>query len=136
MTPPRSPSTVTSMAYNARTRLGFQILLWLAENRLIDEDKIPADAIKMIRVWADMKMGRKHKYQNTMVGQLVSLLGDVPSSASDIICSDRVRKRIQAEGSQLLMDGYIVIYPIGAGNEWSYRRTLAGDQLLKVTGYS
>ena len=136
MTPPRSPSTVTSMAYNARTRLGFQILLWLAENGLIEEDKIPADVIKMIHVWADMKMGRKHHYQNTIVGQLVSLLYDVPSSNSEVICSDNVRKRIEVEGGQLLIDGYIVIYPIGPGNKWSYKRTLAGDQLLKVTRYS
>lgn len=130
-----SPSTMTSMAYNARTRLGFQILLCLFENGFIDTKKIPADVIKMIRVWANMKKGRKHHYQDTIAGQLVALLDDVPASNSDDICQDAVAKRIESDGEQLLTDGYIAIYPIGISNKWSYRRTLSGDQLLKATRY-
>ncbi len=136
MTPARSPSTQTSMAYNARTRLGFQILLCLHENGLIDDKRIPADVTRMIRVWANMKKGRKHHYQDTVAARLVSLLDDVPASNSEEICPETVAKRVQSEGEQLLIDGYIVIYPLGLGNVWSYKRTIAGDQLLKVTGYN
>jgi hypothetical protein len=106
------------------------------ENGLINESKIPAVAIKMVRVWTNMKRGRKHHYQDTIAGQRISLLDQVPASNSEAICSDGVAKRIETDGEQLVIDGYVVVYPIGLTNEWSYKRTVAGDQLLRVSQYS
>lgn len=134
MTPILSASTLTSMAYSERTRLGFLILLWLHQEGHIDEKEIPDDVVKMIGAWSNGKKGRKHHYKNTIAGQLVSLLYEVPDSKSEAFCPDAVVKRIEAEGGQLLIDGYIVIYPTADG--WTYRRTISGDQLLKVTSYS
>jgi len=132
----RSPSTLTSLAYNARTRLGFQILMALYENGLIEREKIPADALKMIATWTNMKKGRKHIYEESIAGQLLSLLDDVPASDSEELCPDHIARRLETWGEQLIIDSYVVIYPIGLTNEWSYRRTISGDHLLKVTQYS
>lgn len=133
MTPIRSASTLTSMAYSERTRLGFRILLWLHQEGRIDEQGIPDDVIKMIRVWSNMKKGRKHHFKDTIASKLMSLLDEVPTCESEAFCPDNVVKHIEAEGEQLLIDGYIVIYPTADG--WSYRRTQIGEHMLRVRDY-
>ena len=135
---PNVSSSDTSMAYSARSRLGFQILLWLLHHSAGEIDKLlPRTAILMISTWVTMKRGRRHSVAKTLAGTQVSLLDDVPGSGSKELCRPEIAARLEDERNAVLFkDGYVVAYPVELSEQWSYRRTISGDAVLRMTGYN
>jgi len=129
-------NNIASKIYQERRVIGFTILLNLFEKNAIDKNKLDSGALEMIKIWTDMKYDRyKPTKTQVLASHVIALLNEVPGSKSKEICSENIFQNLKSRGKQLIEYGYVVVY-LNNKDEWTCRRTIIGDEALRITGYS
>lgn len=129
-------NNIASKIYQERRMIGFTILLNLFEKNVIDKNKLDDGALTMIKIWTDMKYNRyKPTKKQVLASHVIALLNEIPGSKSKEICSENIFQNLKSRGQQLIEYGYVVIY-LNKKDEWTCKRTIIGDEVLRITGYS